>query len=117
MELSLRYKNALVCGSSKGIGKAIAVELAALGANVTLLARSKDLLEGVLSSLPRVFEGQDHDYLMADYEDSEDVHKKVNALTSGRNYHILINNTGGPPTGKIWTHHQHHLHFSKRAFD
>ncbi|MFZ1714912.1 MAG: SDR family oxidoreductase [Saprospiraceae bacterium] len=101
MELSLRYKNALVCGSSKGIGKAIAVELAALGANVTLLARSKDLLEGVLSSLPRVFEGQDHDYLMADYEDSEDVHKKVNALTSGRNYHILINNTGGPPTGKM----------------
>ena len=47
MELSLRYKNALVCGSSKGIGKAIAVELAALGANVTLLARSKDLLESV----------------------------------------------------------------------
>ena len=36
MDLNLKNKNALVCGSSKGIGKAAAIELARLGANVTL---------------------------------------------------------------------------------
>ena len=101
MNLSLVGKNALVCGSSKGIGKAIAIELAALGANVTLLARSKDLLENTLSILSKKQPGQDHDYLMADYEDQSDMHKKINLLTSGKNYQILINNTGGPPAGPM----------------
>ncbi len=101
MNLSLQHKNALVCGSSKGIGKAIAIELAALGANVTLLARTKDLLEGVLQSLPRVYEGQDHDYLMANYDDASDLHKKINVLSSSRQYQILVNNTGGPPAGQM----------------
>lgn len=101
MDLSLENRNALVCGSSKGIGKAIAIELAALGANVTLLARSKDLMQEALHALPRTHAGQDHDYLMADYEDPADLHKKVNALTSARHFHILVNNTGGPPTGQL----------------
>jgi len=101
MDISLNNKNALVCGSSKGIGKAVAYELAALGANVTLLARSKDLMIEVLHSLPRTHSKQDHDYLMADYNEAADVHKKVNALSSGRNYQILINNTGGPPAGQL----------------
>lgn len=101
MNLSLNGKNALVCGSSKGIGKAIAFELASLGANVTLLARSKELLETILSALPRTHKGQDHDYLMADYADGADLHKKVNTLTSARQYQILINNTGGPPAGQL----------------
>lgn len=101
MDISLIHKNALVCGSSKGIGKAIAFELAALGANVTLMARSKELMIEVLHALPRTHSKQDHDYLMADYSDAVDVHKKVNALSSGRDYQILINNTGGPPTGQL----------------
>jgi len=48
MNLDLRNKNALVGGSSKGIGKATAQELAALGANVTLIARSAELLQEVM---------------------------------------------------------------------
>ena len=44
MNLNLHGKNALVGGSSKGIGKAIAMELAALGANVTLVSRSPELM-------------------------------------------------------------------------
>lgn len=101
MDLSLNNKNALVCGSSKGIGKAIAYELASLGANVTLMARSKELMIEVLQTLPRIHAKQDHDYLMADYNEAADVHKKVNGLSSGRNYQILINNTGGPPAGQL----------------
>jgi 3-oxoacyl-[acyl-carrier protein] reductase len=40
MNLSLVGKNALVCGSSKGIGKAAAIELSKLGANIILVSRS-----------------------------------------------------------------------------
>ena len=76
MDLSLKNKNALVCGSSKGIGKAAAIELAALGANVTLVARSGDILVDVKNELPR--EGkQKHDFLVADFTNPAELKKKV----------------------------------------
>ncbi|MFI4893052.1 MAG: SDR family NAD(P)-dependent oxidoreductase, partial [Phycisphaerales bacterium JB058] len=53
MDLSLVGKKALVCGSTQGIGLASAVELAKLGAEVTLLARNTERLEAVCSELPR----------------------------------------------------------------
>ena len=59
MNLSLTGKNALVCGGSKGIGRAAAMELAALGANVTIVSRSAAALGEVLSVMPRVGD-QDH---------------------------------------------------------
>jgi len=100
MNLDLRGKNALVCGSSKGIGKAAALELAALGANVTLLARSVGLLTDLLGELDRQ-QGQHHDYLQADYSDRPDLEQKMQALTATKTIHILVNNTGGPPSGPI----------------
>jgi len=45
MNVNLTNKNALVCGSSKGLGKAAAIELAKLGANVTLVARNVDRIK------------------------------------------------------------------------
>ena len=45
MNLDLENKRALVCGSTQGIGKAVALELALLGANVTLVARNEDSLK------------------------------------------------------------------------
>ncbi len=48
MNLSLKNKNALVCGSTSGIGKAIAIELAKQGATITLLARDEKKLQAVL---------------------------------------------------------------------
>ena len=51
MNFDLTGKNALVCGSSRGIGKAAAIELAALGANVTLVARNIERLGAVLEAL------------------------------------------------------------------
>ncbi len=101
MDLSLAGKNALVCGSSKGIGRATAQELASLGANVTLVARSPDLLSEALGQLDRVAPEQDHDFLVADFSDSADLRKKILGLTAGKVVHILINNTGGPPGGAI----------------
>ena len=100
MNLDLTGKNALVCGSSKGIGKAAAFELAELGANVTLVARSTQVLEQLTNELDQS-KGQIHDYMVADFSDSDDLRKKAAQLTSNKTIHILINNTGGPPSGPI----------------
>lgn len=101
MDLNLKGKNALVGGSSKGIGRAIAFELASLGANVVLMARSAELMSSIIHALPRVAEGQDHEFLVADFTNSHDLIAKVKGLVSSRPIHILINNTGGPAGGPI----------------
>lgn len=97
----LNNKNALVCGGSKGIGKASAFALAKMGANVTLVARSADLMPEIISALDRIHPGQDHDFLIADFNDPDELRKRVGLLVQDRKYHILINNTGGPPAGPI----------------
>ncbi len=99
MNLSLKNKNALVCGSTQGIGKAAAVELALLGANVTLLARNEDKLKAALGELD-INQGQVHDYICADFSAPAVLDAKLeDYLSSGKNFHILINNTGGPAGG------------------
>lgn len=99
MDLQLIRMNALVCGSSKGIGKASAYELAILGANVTLVARSEDLLKKIVEHLPNNGQ-QKHSYLVLDLAKPETITAKVEAhIKQYGNYHILINNTGGPAGG------------------
>lgn len=102
MNLRLDGYNALVCGSSQGIGKAVAIELALLGANITLLARNASRLQLVLSQLPRT-ETQQHDFLVADFSQPQTVAKSVQAYLqiTQKSFHILINNTGGPASGAI----------------
>jgi 3-oxoacyl-[acyl-carrier protein] reductase len=95
MDTSLKGRRALVCGSTQGIGKACAFELAALGAEVVLLARNEDQLKGVAAELPRD-QGQKHSYLVADFTQLETVSK---AGAAAGEIHILINNTGGPKGG------------------
>ncbi|MCB0705638.1 MAG: SDR family oxidoreductase [Saprospiraceae bacterium] len=100
MNMDLRGKNALVCGSSRGIGKAAAIEIARLGANVTLVARHITRLTAAREALDRSL-GQKHDFLQADFSDPADLRKKVRGLSSSKPIHILVNNTGGPPAGPI----------------
>jgi len=100
MNLNLQGKNALICGSSKGLGKAAALEMALLGANVTLVARNVDKLADTLHELDTA-QGQDHDFLVADFTDRDDLRKKITALTATKTIHILVNNTGGPKGGTI----------------
>ena len=100
MNLNLEGKNALVCGSSQGIGKAAAMELAELGATVTLVARNEDRLKSVLAELD-TSKGQSHGILVADFSKPDELKSTLDAHLSGGNiYHILINNTGGPPGGQ-----------------
>jgi len=98
MDLNLKNKNAIVCGSTQGIGEASAIELAKLGANITLIARNKSKLLDVLNELDKS-KGQVHSFVCIDFSDTEKLKEEVNLLKG--NYHILINNTGGPEGGPI----------------
>jgi len=100
MNLSLEGKNAVICGSTQGIGLAIAEELALLGANCTLIARSEESLKEVIKELD-VSMRQQHDYLVADFSEPEGVKKIIEEHVQHHAVHVLINNTGGPPSGQI----------------
>ena len=100
IDLSLLNKNAIVCGSTQGIGKSIAIELAELGANVTLVARNEEALKIVLAELDKS-KNQKHQYLVADFSDSLHVKFKANEYALQNSIDILVNNTGGPPAGAI----------------
>jgi len=99
MNLELTGKHALVCGASQGIGRATALELAALGADVTLLARSAESLKAVVDSLPRTHGAQNHGYITADMNEHAALRAQVEAVANNGAVNILINNTGGPPGG------------------
>lgn len=101
MNLNLREKTAIVCGSTQGIGRSSAEELALMGANVTLMARNEEKLQEVMDSLDTSL-GQLHRYIIADFADSADVKKTIDEyLRLVPDVHILINNTGGPSGGPI----------------
>ncbi len=97
----LSGKRALVCGSSRGIGRACAVELAKAGASLTIVARGEPALQSTLADLS-ADAGQCHDYLSADSSDPEAFQAVVlQQIESTGPYQILVNNTGGPPSGPI----------------
>jgi 3-oxoacyl-[acyl-carrier protein] reductase len=98
MDLNLTGKRAVVCGSTQGIGKASAYELALLGAHITLIARNEEKLKSVKASLPKQA-GQQHDYLVADFLKPEELKHQIELYIRKNVAHILVNNTGGPPPG------------------
>jgi 3-oxoacyl-[acyl-carrier protein] reductase len=101
MNLDLTDKRAIVCGSTQGIGKAIAVELAQLGASVTLVARNEAKLQETAQELDNS-QGQQHDYFVADFTKPEELVQQLQVyLQQHEHVHILINNTGGPAGGPI----------------
>lgn len=101
MNLEIQNKNALVCGSTAGIGKATAILLAKEGANVTLIARNEEKLKSVLQELSKSNE-QNHNYLVADFSKPEELQKIVSDfIKNNHGFHILVNNTGGPRSGAI----------------
>ena len=102
MILDLSGKHALVCGGSQGIGRAAAIELAALGAHVTLLARSHDALEKVLADLPTIHPAQRHAWIAVDMSAHEELRAKVEAAANAQPVQILVNNSGGPPGGPAY---------------
>ena len=103
MNLDLKHKQALVCGSTQGIGKAVALELASLGASVTLVARNEQSLKEVKQELS-TSAGQIHSYLCVDFSNPTDLKNLLDAYMQRQGVvHILVNNTGGPPAGPAHT--------------
>ncbi len=98
MNLDLTGKRALVCGASQGIGKAAAIELALLGADVTLLSRSEDSLKSAMAALQKNG-SQQHDFIAVDMSDHVALHDKIEAAVKSKPFNIVVNNSGGPPGG------------------
>lgn len=93
--------HALVCGASAGIGRAAALAIARLGAEVTVLARSAAKLDALTADL-RAAGARDAHALVADLDDRAALMPRIEALLAARGpVHILVNNTGGPPPGPL----------------
>lgn len=102
MQLDLSGRHALVCGASQGIGRASAIELAELGASVTVLARNADALKTVVDELPRKH-GQHHRWFAVDMSQTDSLRTALDDIVAAGPIQILINNTGGPPGGPAHT--------------
>ncbi|MAV04113.1 MAG: short-chain dehydrogenase [Flavobacteriaceae bacterium] len=100
MIISLKSKKALVGGSSKGLGNAVAYQLAMSGASVTLVSSNKDRLIKTVNDL-RNKTGINHDYLVVDYNNFEDYKKIIKKYLDTNPIDILINNTQGPKGGNV----------------
>ncbi|WP_442588091.1 SDR family oxidoreductase [Pedobacter sp. AW31-3R] len=100
MDISLRDRTAVICGSSQGIGFAAAKVLAGSGANCILIARDETRLQDALGQLD-TNAGQQHSYQVADFSDVQSVQQAIQEIISTHTVHVLINNTGGPKGGPI----------------
>ena len=96
MKIDLTGKNALIGGSSRGIGLGIATELANSGANVCLMARNESKLKEIINQLPNP---ENHSYLVVDFSKFEDYKIKIEEFIKNNQVDILVNNTQGPPAG------------------
>ena len=100
MNISLKSKRALVGGSSKGLGNAVAKQLARSGATVTLLSNNEQRLINTVNDLKEQT-GLNHDYLVVDYNNFEEYQKKIEEYLLVNPIDILINNTQGPRGGDV----------------
>ena len=98
MNIELTGRKAIICGSTQGMGRAAAKEMASMGATVTLVARNEESLTIVRDSLG----DGDHQAVCADFGEPTILEERINAHMERHGpFHILVNNTGGPPPGKI----------------
>ncbi len=100
MDISLRGKSAVICGSSQGIGLAAARELAVNGANCILVARNPEALQAAVTQLFLTAD-QHHQWVVADFSDNRAVEEAIKKIVDKQRVEILINNTGGPKAGPI----------------
>ena len=81
MNLSLKDKRAVVCGSTQGIGKAVAMELARMECNITLVSRNETALRETIKELPNNGK-QIHDFIAADFDFPDQLKEKINPFLS-----------------------------------
>ena len=101
MDLGIKGKNALVCAASKGLGRACAASLAREGANVTIIARTRDALDKTAAEIGAASGAR----IIAVAADITTAEGRAAALAACPAPDILVNNAGGPPPGDFrnWT--------------
>jgi 3-oxoacyl-[acyl-carrier protein] reductase len=104
MDLGLKGRKALVCGSSQGLGRAIAETLAAEGADVVVNSRSRAKVDAAAAQIATAT-GARVVGAAGDLTDPAAVEDVVTAARAalGR-IDILVTNTGGPPSGPFEDH-------------
>ena len=99
MDLGLEGKVALAAASSKGLGRAVAAQLAAEGASVMLSSRDEAVLEKTAAEI-KAATNATVEYCAADLTREEDIRRLVEetAVRFG-GVDVLVTNSGGPPAG------------------
>ena len=104
MDLGLRGRVALVAAASRGLGRAIAEELAAEGATVVICARNADVLARARDEIASRTSAEVHP-VAADVSTQEGTDTVVaEALARFGRVDVLVTNAGGPPSGPFETH-------------
>lgn len=104
MNFGLENRVALVAASSKGLGRAVAAELAAEGAALIMCARETAALDGAKRSIIDAF-GVNVVAITTDLSDPQQVDRLVaEGLSHFGRIDILVTNTGGPPAGEFEAH-------------
>lgn len=101
MDLGIRGKNALVCGASKGMGRAIAETLAREGANLYMCAREESTLKEAVAAARATGGGGKIEHCSCDVSNPDSRHKMIEKLKSVYGHvDILVHNSGGPKTSQ-----------------
>src|SRR4051794_26773032 len=104
MDLGLRGKTALVAAASRGLGRAVAHELAAEGASLLICARGGEALEKTRDAIVRET-GSTVYAVAADLSTTAGIERVAAAAQAGLGrVDILVNNAGGPPAGPFENH-------------
>ncbi|MEM9788527.1 MAG: SDR family oxidoreductase [Pseudomonadota bacterium] len=98
MDLGIKGKRALVCASSKGLGRGCAEALAEAGVDLVLNARGADALEATAAHIRTTY-GVDVTSVAADVATDAG---RIALLKAATGVDILVNNAGGPPPG-LWS--------------
>lgn len=102
MDLKLTNKTAIVTAASRGLGKAIATELAREGAHVFLSSRNEQTLHQTVENIKTKTNNPQVSYVTCDLTKKSDIEHLVDeALKSTGRIDVLINNSGGPPAGEF----------------
>lgn len=107
MNLGLKGRGALVCGSSQGLGRAIAEALASEGAHVVVNGRNAEKLEAVRDGIAGATQamGARVAAVAADLTEAPEIARLVEeARAALGQIDILVTNTGGPPSGPFESH-------------
>jgi 3-oxoacyl-[acyl-carrier protein] reductase len=104
VDLGLRSRVALVAAASRGLGRAVAEELAAEGADVVICARDADALERARGEIAQRTGSQVH-AVVADVSTQEGTDTATaEALARFGRVDVLVTNAGGPPSGPFEVH-------------